>query len=196
MRRDQSHHETGRSSQREERRTCGASWEKPPRTPCRRVLLRSGEPRGTGGGEEGGGDRAGRRQVKGRRGDSVVAFCRPRLLYLEAEGDAAWMGRGRGTREWQGGEARAPRPRVERASAQRGAAAMGETRGYYWRPVRQSYELAWPSVIGRPTPSAVPFRCPFPSPTGFQLISWTDWSSYSYLSVAAASAEDESSPRF
>jgi hypothetical protein len=44
----------------------------------------------------------------------------------------------------------------ERAAAMRRVEAS--RRGYYWRPVRQSYALAWPLLIGRPTTSSVPFR--------------------------------------
>jgi hypothetical protein len=72
-------------------------------------------------------------------------------------------------RGWGGGrgsdrEARAPRPRA--------SSGDGLRRGYYWRPVRQSYALAWPLLIGRPATSAVPLWCPVPSPTGtgFQLL--------------------------
>jgi hypothetical protein len=58
--------------------------------------------------------------------------------------DGGWGG-GRGSDR----EARAPRPRV-RASSGEARRGRRERGGYYWRPVRQSYALAWPPVIGRP----------------------------------------------
>jgi len=152
------------------------------------------EPHGAGsfwapgaGGEEGGRDRAARRRVKGRgAGGFGGGLLSPAFTLFGGGGrrGGGWGG-GRGSDR----EARAPRPRVERA------AAMRRDEGYYWRPVRQSYALAWPSVIGRPTTSAVPFRSVVRSRRGrdFQLIAGVTGHRIYLLLLLV---EDENSPRF